>query len=586
MTHTTNAMARLRALKEERASARVSEGLATPIPAVREGAATLPEPPTAANEPEGPPSAAEIKAVQATADTSAAAATQAAVAAASAGLEVFMDTNGNARMAVKRSTGRVDVLHLDEEAATDHVRHIVSAAMHGKPVPPQRVEQILSLHRAEARDRRDVRRVRVRVAADNGDILLDLANDAGQVVRISQGTAAIEQQGHVLFERGAGVGELPLPDLTLSPREAELTLGDVLGSGGVPVGDVPVMITWLCESMRPDTPKPGLEILGGAGAGKTSAARTFISITDPTTGCGDPPNTKPTPEDVMAAVHQRRVLYIDNASKLTVAEQDLLCQVSTGGQLSMRKLYSQREQALGTVLNPMAITAITPVVTRSDLRSRFISITLTPRAGYVSEAILRQRFTAEHPRMLGAVITLLAAGLAGLAKVRAQRIYHHRLVDFEQLGEAIWQSLGKAPGWFGADLQRRRASEAVQAVEADTALAAVAEFVKKHTATAQAGQPPAARVWADKKAPGYTAWVGADGLPRVEVLMATLLREVQGASLANLAGLTSRRDDPTPTNERQLRHFMQHREPTLRDAGVQVEFTTANNRSAVKFTVK
>ncbi|HMM84660.1 hypothetical protein [Azohydromonas sp.] len=501
--------------------------------------------------------------------------------AVAAGLDVFIDQHGSARLALRRAGGRVDVLHAQASESLDHVRAKLAQAT-GKRASKEVAEGLLAIKRDEARGRRDVRRVHLRIAGDAQEsVLLDMADDVGRLVRVASEGYQVEAQSESLFHRGAGVGTLPEPTQISDANEAARVLCKQLSHWGVNGDDQHLVLVWLVECLRPKTPKPILEILGPAGAGKSTLARNLASIVDPTVS-GELPTVRLTEADVMAAASQRYTLHLDNASRLTPDEQDLLCRVATGGQISHRRLYEQHDVACVDVLAPVLITSISRVVTRSDARSRTISLRLdVVSGGYQSAQDVRTEFQQAHPRLLGAVCTLLAAGLARLRVVQGQRQYGHRLVDFEQLGEAIHQSLGRAPGWFGELMDGRRRTDAVAAAEDDPLLSTVLEVVNKRAASAKAGAMPPASKWATS--PGWAASLDAQGGVSVAMTLGQLLSEVQ--VLRAWAGSGHVWDRP-PANERALRGALEHRLPTLAALGWSLAFTSANNRSAAFFSCR
>jgi hypothetical protein len=224
----------------------------------------------------------------------------------------------------------------------------------------------------------------------------------------------------------------------------------------------------------------------------------------------------------------------------------------------------------------MVITAITPVLTRSDARSRTFTLALKARrSGFASATDIKDAFDAAHPRTLGAVCALLSAGLAGLPVVKAQRNYTHRLVDFEQLGEAIHQALGQPPGWFGSVLADRRRLDASRVAEEDALLAAVMKVMGKlEAAPVVTPVAPSGRSWA--RTQGAICWDDGAGHLFISMLFKHLLQEVRKDMWGQ-----DHADKQLPANEKALRHAIVHRQPVLEALGWTVVLRQIDDRSGV-----
>lgn len=234
---------------------------------------------------------------------------------------------------------------------------------------------------------------------------------------------------------------------------------------------------------------------------------------------------------------------------------------------------------MAEVLAPVLVTAITRVMTRSDARSRTITVSLLARtSGHRSALDVAADFRRIHGALFSSVCALLSVGFAGLPAVRTQT-YTHRMVDLEQLGEAIYQALGKPQGWFGRLLAKRRQGEAQRVFEDDPALRAIVNAVVK-AASNPVASVPSARTWAGPGGPGIVAWAGATGGLHVSVTMSKLMQAVRGETFNELAGQPSER---SPQTEQALRNFIAHRQPTLKGLGWAVEITRANDRSVARF---
>lgn len=523
--------------------------------------------PVADNDNEGPPSAAAIAAEKKGSEAKRKAEAAAKLEAIKSTLRLEIDQHGTARLLIRRPNGRLDAPLAESTEATDYIRYTLKDAT-GKPPSRDGADSLISELRAKAREQCKTIVANTRIASDGDSVILDLARDDGGVVRINADGYTVEPQGDIVFLRGGGA--LPIPEQVNATQGAAIACA-AFTDWGIPAADLPVMLVLIAEYLRPGTPKPILEIVGPAGARKSTLARNVASTIDPTPK-GELPSTRLTEQDLMAACQIRYVFHEDNVSGHSGAEQDLLCRIVTGADILHRRLYEQHATAGAYLLNPFILTAITPVITRSDARSRTITLTLSEqRSGYKSALDVRKAFDLAHPGVLGAVCALLSAGLAGLDAVKAQRNYTHRLADFEMLGEAIHQALGQAPGWFGALLADRRRADAVNALQDDPLLVAIMrEVAKLEGSAAVVAAPPSARSWA--RVTGETSFI-AGGQLYVMVLVTQLLKTVGHAMWSNTYAAA-------PT-ERALKHAITHRQPTLSATGWRVEFRKIDDRACL-----
>jgi uncharacterized protein YcgL (UPF0745 family) len=526
--------------------------------------APIAESATDLSDDDGPPGSKVIDVVQKAAADATKGRDEARLKAAISALDVFYDFDNNARLCVTRPSGRRDVLMVDSEEASDYVREVLKTAI-GKPVSAQHVESVISTRRALARQRGDMRVTPLRIASHAvGEVLIDLANPAGDVVRVHAGGYTIEHQGAVLFRRGGGTGELPVPTLGMGPSQAYGLHRQVMSTWGFSQADAPMLVVMVAEWLRPGTPMPLCELVGGAGTGKSTSAEALASMIDPTPR-GPIPTCPINEKALMARVQDRHVLLFDNASKASASEQDLLCRAATGGGISDRRYYCQHETAQAVLLNPVITTSILPVITRSDARSRTLSFTLRPMQGGVKSAEdVRAALAAQRADLFGAACALLSTGLAGLAAVKGQRTYTHRLVDFEQLGEAIHQALGQPQGWFGDLLAARRKVDAQDLAEGDGVLKPLMDVLVDWTSKATSAKP-SARSW--MKSPGWCAFIGPNGTPVVFATLPKLLKEIAFRPSPVEYGSPTYR----PNTPQGLRNAIVLREPSFKALGWKVE---------------
>src|SRR5262249_44595741 len=153
--------------------------------------------------------------------------------------------------------------------------------------------------------------------------------------------------------------------------------------------------------------------------------------------------------------------------------------VSTGGGFSTRRLYSDNEEMIFEVQRPTILNGIGELVTRSDLLDRSILLRL-PTMGDErrrTEAEFWAEFETARPRILGALLDAVAAGLRGEGRVRLEQL--PRLADFARWAPAAEPALGLGPGQFLDAYAGNRGAAHASALEASPVGQAVCRLARQ-----------------------------------------------------------------------------------------------------------
>jgi hypothetical protein len=168
----------------------------------------------------------------------------------------------------------------------------------------------------------DCRPVYIRVASIEGWHWIDLAepgrNDA---ICLMPGKWAI-YSAPVMFSRSESAQALPRP----------IPGGniDLLWSIANIVPDQRILvIAWLVECLRTDTPFPILEMFGEQGCAKSTTQTALRRLIDP--NAADLRAVPKSAEDLYVTGGTNHVISIENVSHLPAPIQDALCVIATGG---------------------------------------------------------------------------------------------------------------------------------------------------------------------------------------------------------------------------------------------------------------
>lgn len=273
----------------------------------------------------------------------------------------------------------------------------------------------------------------LRVAERPGEIVLDLGDETGRAVVIRPSGWQVVSPPPVLFRRTTLTVPLPVPEEGGNLDEL-LELVHIAGDAW------PLAIGWLLIAYMPSVPAPILFFRGAQGAGKSSAARLLSRLVDPS--AAQLRSAPRDPTDWTTTASGSRVVPLDNLSRIVEWLGDALCRAVTGDGLARRALYTDSETVVFTFKRAIVLTAIAVEGVRGDLADRLLPIELDriDEQARRTEAELEEHFARAHPRLLGALLDLLAQVLAVLPQTRPERL--PRLADAGRVFAALDSVLG------------------------------------------------------------------------------------------------------------------------------------------------
>jgi len=321
-----------------------------------------------------------------------------------------------------------------------------------KAAQPQALTAAIHTLEAIAVHEKSRKEVHRRFASHDGAIYLNLANPEREIVKISPTAWSVIASANAPVRFLNLKGMLPLPDPVCGG-----TLESLRKLANVTDDDWALFIGYALGCFLESGPYPILALLGEAAAGKSTLTRLVKALIDPAEPMA---KTLPTDErDLMIQAESGHVLAFDNVSRLDEVMSDALCRLATGGGLSTRSLYSDRDQTIFHGARPIVLNSITEVMGRGDLMSRAIRVEVPPLRERKPEAAYWAEFQATHAGILGA--------LCDAAVVALQEVPDNdwapdvRMVDFALFVERGEVVLGLEPESFV------RAYEANQTVAND-----------------------------------------------------------------------------------------------------------------------
>lgn len=274
---------------------------------------------------------------------------------------------------------------------------------------------------------------------DSGELWLDLGDSDGTVIAVNSTGWREAQSPQVVFRRVPTTASMEISTDTADRTEALALLRSLVT---VQDADMPLLLAMLLVTWFDGVPQPILLWSGPRDSGKTMAARFLLSVIDPTThtrGGGMPPNE----QAWKAQANTAKVVLVDNAGHITPAMSDILCRVSTGGELTTRALYTDDTAHVTDLLIPVWLTSVDAGVLREDLATRVVKIELTPLDPEVrlAETELVRRQEAARPLITRFLLDLLVEVLSWLPEQPTGGL-KTRMGDFEQIVRCVDDILG------------------------------------------------------------------------------------------------------------------------------------------------
>jgi len=378
--------------------------------------------------------------------------------------ELFHDANKDV-YASNRKTGEVCNL------ASRQFRDCLLAGFYsetGKAPREQSVREALGTLAGLGRFQGEQRMVHLRFAGADGEYWLDLAvPGSSRAIRLRPGRWEIAAAPEVAFVRPESMQPLPEPAVGGS-------LDLLWKVANVPHGCRLLVLAWLVDCLRPDTPFPVCELLGEQGSAKSTTQTALRRLIDPNS-C-DLRGAPKSVEDVFVSAGACALVSYENISHLSAPMQDALCVLATGGGFAKRKLYSDTEESIISVKRPIILNGISAAVTAQDLVDRAITIetpVITERREVTS---LWRDYECGRAELLGALLDLAANALAILPSMSLPADERPRLVEFALLGMAVAKAAGHQPEDFMREFGASRQESLARTIDASPVAAAVVDL--------------------------------------------------------------------------------------------------------------
>ncbi|MES2204779.1 MAG: PriCT-2 domain-containing protein [Pseudomonadota bacterium] len=386
----------------------------------------------------------------------------------------------------------------------------------GKSVRDQSLREAMTTLNGIARHKGECHDVYIRVAQYEDVYYIDLGeNDQSRAISITAGNWQIINNPPVRFIRPETLR--PLPEPTRGPDISKLW--SIIN---IPENSRLLVITWLIDCLRPDTPFPILELIGEQGSAKSTTQSMLRQLIDPN-GCnlrGAPKTT----DDIFVSAGINWLVSYENISHLAAPVQDALCILSTGGGHAKRKLYSDAEESVLVVKRPIVLNGISAAITAQDLIDRTISVETPEIQHRVEMTELWRIFETEYSNLFGALLTIFSQSLACLPEMKLPENNRTRLAEFARFGMAVANVMGKSTEEFLKEFNKSREESIVRTIDASPVASALIELFETENKRTITMPIKDLFVKVEQKRP-----LGVDSWPRTAKGFADALRRVAPA---------------------------------------------------------
>ncbi|WP_439578381.1 hypothetical protein [Elioraea sp.] len=294
-------------------------------------------------------------------------------------------------------------------------------------------------------------------------IYIDLGTPDWTVAKVTARGWSVQARCPVPFIRPPGLRALPAPVKKGAIGDLR-ELVNLPGEGGDDARFM-LFVSAMVGALWPSGPYPVLVVLGEAGGGKTTLCTLFRRLTDPNRAeLRSPPKDE---ADLLHAAVNGRVVAIENVSRLSPEMSDMLCRISTGAGFGKRRLYTDGEEYLIEVCNPVVINGVDVGPLRGDMVSRAVILSLPPLAAHDQASRIESDFTAVAGSVFGALLSGLAAALRNRKAIQSKGYPLPRMADFAVTAMAAAEAFGWSPENVLTALNANRAAAVEEVIEAD-----------------------------------------------------------------------------------------------------------------------
>lgn len=319
--------------------------------------------------------------------------------------------------------------------------------------------------------------VATRIYEVNDIVYYNLKNFNGDVVKITKdkpSVVSLKKVNSVFFK------DLPSAREQKKPRlNSKYGVFDFIREfTNVPKHQELLLAVYVCAAFLPDIPHPIIIADGEKGSGKTTFVRLLGKLIYPSNN--DVFVLPDRTENLITTLSNNYFVAFDNLGKLSPEVLNIFCQVSTGGTLTKRQLFTDNSEISINIKRLLALNGIGLEISQGDLLDRSIVLNLLriDEAQRKSEQEIFNTFNQRVPFILGDVFSILSRAIAIYPTLKLKKL--PRMADFCRWGyaiaEAIKQGLGEK---FVAEYKANEDITTELSVQENPLLESIRHFAEK-----------------------------------------------------------------------------------------------------------
>jgi hypothetical protein len=276
----------------------------------------------------------------------------------------------------------------------------------------------------------NVRELHTRGAWQEGVLYYELR--PGRVVKVGASGWGFAENPPVLFRHFPNLKPLPDPEPGGEVRS-------LAGYANLKTNrDKRLFTAYAATLALPHVGRPIFNASGAMGSGKTTIQRLLKRLLDPTA----PETVRFDPRDFLQKASHAFAVMLDNQNTIPEWAADTLCRLVTGEADSKRRLYTDDEDVIVELRRVVLLNGINVPTDRGDVldRSLVVELERIPDSERKTEEELWERFEAEHPKLLGALFSVLAEAIALKSSIKLSR--RPRLADWGEYAASVYEVMG------------------------------------------------------------------------------------------------------------------------------------------------
>ena len=360
--------------------------------------------------------------------------------------EIFIDEYKAAHAAVMIND-RLEVLPIADERFKNWLRKIVRKE-YEMIVSTSVIDEAVNQLTADAYFDGNKKDLGLRFAKSKDDEFkwyYDLTNDNWEFIEITrEGWKTVKNQ--IIFRRFNHQIPQVSPERNYSPDIFEQFMNLL----NVKKEDRLLLKCYIISLFIPDLPKAVLMVHGEQGTAKSMLQELIIMLVDPTlTKVLTPPKKT---EELIQQVSKYAVTYYDNLSRIPEWISDLLCRAVTGSGFTKRKLYTNNEDVIYSLMRAIGFNGINLAATKADLFSRglIIQTETIPKGNQRRMKAIWKEFERIKPELLGYIFDVLTRIIKWKQDNKGVELVkeYPRMADWAEWCEIIAHCIGEKEGAF------------------------------------------------------------------------------------------------------------------------------------------